>query len=67
MTLRLSGACMAIGDPGLIEVVDLLIRSIDQTVPTEVGAHTLAVDRSRHRVIVFLPISHRAAIVEDVA
>ena len=58
---------VAIGDPGFIQVVDIDARSVDETVPTEAGAHTLVVDRSRHRVIVFLPISHRAAVFEDVA
>lgn len=58
---------VAIGDPGLVQVVDIDARSVDETVPTEAGAHTLALDQSRHRVIVFLPISHRAAVFEDVA
>ena len=58
---------VAIGDPGLVQVVDVLDRSIDETVATELGAHTLALDPARHRVYVFLPMTHRAVILEDSA
>jgi hypothetical protein len=34
-------------------------------VPTEAGAHTLALDRKRNKVYAFLPRSHRAAVFVD--
>jgi len=55
---------VAIGDPGLVQVIDVNDRSVDQTVETEAGAHTLALDADRHRLFVFLPGTHRAAIFE---
>jgi hypothetical protein len=36
-------------------------------VPTEAGAHTLALDRNRNKIYVFLPRSHRAAVFVDTA
>jgi len=36
-------------------------------VPTEAGAHTLALDRKRSKVYAFLPQSHRAAVFADTA
>jgi len=34
-------------------------------VPTEAGAHTLALDRNRSKIYSFLPQSHRAAVFAD--
>jgi DNA-binding beta-propeller fold protein YncE len=58
---------VAIGDPGVIDVIDIgTMRRVD-VVPTEAGAHTLALDRKRHKVYAFLPKSHRAAVFVDTA
>jgi DNA-binding beta-propeller fold protein YncE len=56
---------VAIGDPGVITVADTRSLEIIQNVPTEPGAHTLAVDPSRHVVYAFLPRSGGAAIYQD--
>lgn len=56
---------VAIGDPGVIEVFDTAPLRRHETVPTEVGAHTLSFDATRHIVCAFLPGSHRAAVYED--
>ena len=53
---------VAIGDPGVIDVIDTGQMRRVQTVDTEAGAHTLALDRKRGRVFAFLPETHRAAI-----
>lgn len=53
---------VAIGDPGLIEVFDVDRLERLDAVPTERGAHTIALDLDRHRVYAFLPASHRAAV-----
>ncbi len=53
---------VAIGDPGVVQVVDTgAVRSLE-VVATERGAHTIALDADRHRVYAFLPASHRAAV-----
>ena len=56
---------VAIGDPGVIEVFDTNSMQRLQSVTTERGAHTIALDPSRHTVYAFLPESHRAAIYVD--
>jgi len=56
---------VAVGDPGVIDVFDTAEWRKVETVSTERGAHTLALDESRHRVYAFLPASHRAAVFED--
>ncbi len=56
---------VAIGEPGLIEVFDTTTMTCVQRVQTELGAHTFALDMQRHKVYVFLPQSHRAAVYED--
>jgi len=56
---------VAIGDPGVIDVVDIGTMRCEEVVPTEAGAHTLALDRKRNKVYVFLPQSHRAAVFHD--
>jgi DNA-binding beta-propeller fold protein YncE len=56
---------VAIGDPGVIDVVDIAAMRREEVVPTEPGAHTLALDRKRNKVYAFLPRSHRAAIFVD--
>ena len=56
---------VAIGDPGVIDVVDIAAMRRVELVPTEAGAHTLALDRKRSKVYAFLPRSHRAAVFVD--
>jgi DNA-binding beta-propeller fold protein YncE len=56
---------VAIGDPGVIEVFETDPMRHVQTVPTEPGAHTMALDQTRHRVYALLPTSHRAAVYVD--
>jgi DNA-binding beta-propeller fold protein YncE len=58
---------VAIGDPGLIDVIDVGTMRRTEVVPTEAGAHTLALDRTRSKVYAFLPQSHRAAVFIDAA
>ena len=58
---------VAIGDPGVIDVVDIGKMRRQEVVPTEAGAHTLALDRKRNKIYAFLPHSHRAAVFRDTA
>ncbi|HET7491627.1 MAG TPA: YncE family protein [Bradyrhizobium sp.] len=58
---------VAIGDPGVIDVIDIAAMRRREVVPTESGAHTLALDRKRSKVYAFLPRSHRAAVFVDAA
>ena len=53
---------VAIGDPGVIDVIDTSQMRRVQTIDTEAGAHTLALDRKRNKVFAFLPETHRAAV-----
>ncbi len=56
---------VAIGDPGVIDVIDIAAMRRTETVPTQAGAHTLALDPKRSKVYAFLPRSHRAAVFAD--
>ena len=56
---------VAIGDPGVIDVVDVSSWRRAETVMTERGAHTIAFDSSAERVYAFLPDSHRASVYQD--
>jgi DNA-binding beta-propeller fold protein YncE len=56
---------VAIGDPGVIDVFDTTPFRRRETIPTELGAHTLSFDPCRHLVCAFLPGSHRAGVYED--
>jgi DNA-binding beta-propeller fold protein YncE len=58
---------VAIGEPGVIDVIDIVTMRRQEVVPTEAGAHTLALDRKRSKVYAFLPQSHRAAVFVDSA
>jgi len=77
-TLELSGApdvvflnrtrtrlYVAIGDPGIIDVIDVALWRKAESVPTEHGTHTLAFDGTTDRVYAFLPRSHRASVYHD--
>ena len=56
---------VAIGDPGVIEVFDTKPLRRQETIATELGAHTLSFDATRNIVCAFLPGSHRAAVYRD--
>ena len=56
---------VAIGDPGVIDVIDVETMRREEVVSTEPGAHTLALDRKRNKVYAFLPNSHRAAVLHE--
>ncbi len=56
---------VAIGDPGVIDVIDTAGLHWVETVSTEKGAHTLAFHRDRNKVYAFLPTTHRAAVYVD--
>ena len=56
---------VAIGDPGVIDVVDIAAWKRVEVVPTERGAHTLAHDEDSNRVYAFLPQTHRMAVFQD--
>jgi hypothetical protein len=46
-------------------VIDVRAMRRLETVPTEPGAHTTALDGRRHWLYVFLPETHRAAVFAD--
>ena len=56
---------VAIGDPGVIDVINVETMRREEVVSTEPGAHTLALDRKRNKVYAFLPNSHRAAVLHE--
>jgi DNA-binding beta-propeller fold protein YncE len=58
---------VAIGDPGVIDVIDVDAMCRAEVVLTEAGAHTLVLDRTRSKVYAFLPQSHRAAVFHETA
>ncbi len=53
---------VAISDPGVIDVFDTRSMEKLQTISTEKGAHTIALDSDRNKVYAFLPQTHRAAV-----
>jgi DNA-binding beta-propeller fold protein YncE len=56
---------VAIGDPGVIEVIDTETMKPLETVLTEMGAHTIAFDAARNKIYAFLPQTNRAAVYVD--
>jgi DNA-binding beta-propeller fold protein YncE len=56
---------VAIGQPGVLCVVDTERLELLETVPTEDGAHTIAVDPDTHTIYAFLPGSSGAAVYAD--
>ncbi len=61
----MSSTYVAIGDPGVIEVFQAQPLRRLEIVPTELGAHTIALDQTRDIVYAFLPQTHRAAVLAD--
>jgi DNA-binding beta-propeller fold protein YncE len=56
---------VAIGDPGVIEVLETMPLRRRQVVTTEAGAHTTAFDPASETIHVFQPQTHRAAVYRD--
>jgi DNA-binding beta-propeller fold protein YncE len=56
---------VAVGEPGVIDVIDSDAMKRVETVPTEPGAHTTALDPRGHKLYAFLPRTHRAAVFVD--
>ncbi len=56
---------VAIGAPGVIDVFDTRHLKLLETVSTEKGAHTLALDDKSNKVYAFFPATHRAAVYLD--
>lgn len=56
---------IAVGEPGVICVVDTGRLRLLETVPTGPGAHTLGIDPDRHAVYALLPGSGGAAVYLD--
>jgi DNA-binding beta-propeller fold protein YncE len=57
---------VAIGDPGVIDVLDTVTLKRLESVPTEKGAHTLAFAPAANRVYALLPEMHRAAVYQEI-
>lgn len=56
---------VAIGDPGVIDVIDVAGWRRLEVVPTEAGAHTIALDEATNLIYAFLPKTHRASVFLD--
>jgi hypothetical protein len=56
---------VAIGDPGLVDVIDAAALTLRERLTTEAGAHTTAFDPRRQRLAVFLPRTCRAAFYRE--
>jgi DNA-binding beta-propeller fold protein YncE len=56
---------VAIGAPGLIDVVDAGSLAVVDQLATEEGAHTTAFDPQRRRLFVFLPRSCQASVYQE--
>ena len=62
---ELSHLYVAVGDPGVIDVFDTATLTHLETISTEKGAHTIAFDAERNKVVAFLPQTNRAAVYVD--
>jgi DNA-binding beta-propeller fold protein YncE len=56
---------VAVGDPGVVDVVNTDSLAVDEEVVTEKGAHTTAYDDRRQLLYVFLPQSSRATVYAE--
>jgi DNA-binding beta-propeller fold protein YncE len=65
LNLARSRLYVAIGDPGVVEVIDVASWERAEVVATERGAHTIAFDEGEQRVYAFLPETHRASVFAD--
>jgi YVTN family beta-propeller protein len=58
---------VAVGQPGLLEVIDGRALAVVEQVVTEAGAHTTAFDGQRQRLYAFLPGRCAAAVYDEIA
>jgi DNA-binding beta-propeller fold protein YncE len=56
---------IAVGDPGVVHVVDERRLSMLETIPTEAGAHTIGWNPDARTLYAFLPSSDGAAVFVD--
>jgi len=56
---------VAIGDPAVIQVFDTKTMREIQTVQTEPGTHTIALNQDVGKVYAFMPETHRASVYEE--
>src|SRR5262249_60377273 len=56
---------VAIGEPGVVTVVDTRRLSLVEAVPTEEGAHTIAWDADQRTLYAFLPRSCAVAVLVE--
>jgi hypothetical protein len=56
---------MAVGEPGVIDVIDVNSMRAMKVVMTQEVAHALALDRKKNKVHAFLPQSHQTALFHD--
>lgn len=62
LNVNLQHVYVAVGDPGVIDVIDAETYQRMAPVKTEPGAHTIGFDAARDTVYAFLPQSHSAAV-----
>lgn len=53
---------VAVGDPGVMQVIDTRTMAVIQTITTEPEAHTMAFDAQRQTLYMFLPTSCQAGV-----
>lgn len=56
---------VAVGDPGVIDVINTVSLARLETILTEKGAHTIAFDALSNKVYAFLPQTHQAVVYVD--
>jgi len=56
---------IAMGSPGVVQVLDTRTMTLVEAVKTEEGAHTLTFDEDRQRLYIFLPRSGRAVLYDE--
>ncbi len=56
---------VAVGDPGVIDLIDTHELRKIETIPTQKGAHTIAYNDELNKVYAFLPQTHQAAVFTD--
>ena len=66
LNAELNHVYVAVGEPGVIDVIDALALHRIATVKTAPGAHTIGFDAARNTVYAFLPDSHAAAVYRAV-
>jgi len=56
---------IAMGSPGVVQVLDTRTMTLVEEIATEDGAHTLTFDEVRQRLYVFLPRSGQASVYDE--